>query len=121
MVQAPDIAQLCQDCHNWRENLRNSRSEIGELKHRLQEVAAKNPPKELLTDVEHYHNQFYIQLINIHDLKHAVKDHEHKLHGKEVTDELIGQHDRLYQEYQNLENIISELRSDFHVFLSRTP
>ena len=120
MVQAPDIAQLSQDCHNWRQQLRNERSEIGELKHRLQEVASKNPPKELLTDVEHYHNQFYIQLINIHDLKHSIKEHEHYVRANNVNDELIGQHDRLQQEYQNLEHIISDLRSDFHVFLSRT-
>ena len=120
MVQAPDIAQLSQDCNSWREQLRQERNEIGELKHRLQEVAANNPPRELLTDVEHYHNQFYIQLINIHDLKHSIKDYEHNLHGKTVNDELIGQHDRLHQEYQNLEHIISDLRTDFQVFLSRT-
>lgn len=120
MVQAPDIAQLSHDCNNWREQLRQERNEIGELKHRLQEVAAKNPPKELLTDVEHYHNQFYIQLINIHDLKHSIKEHVQHLNGTSLTDELIGQHDRLSQEYQNLQHIISDLRTDFHVFLSRT-
>ncbi|HET9057925.1 MAG TPA: hypothetical protein VFN30_13850 [Chitinophagaceae bacterium] len=120
MVQAPDIAQLSQDCHSWREQLRQERSEIGELKQRLQDVASQNPPKELLADVEHYHNQFYIQLINIHDLKHAIKSYELHLHNQPVTDELVKQHDRLNREYQNLEHILSDLRTDFQIFLSRT-
>ncbi|MBI2729351.1 MAG: hypothetical protein HYX40_01125 [Sphingobacteriales bacterium] len=111
---------MSQDCHNWRQQLRSDRNEIGELKHRLQEIAAKNPPKDLLTDVEHYHNQFYIQLINIHDLKHAIKDYEHNLSGQDVSDELVGKHDHLHQEYQNLEHIISDLRTDFNIFLSRS-
>ena len=34
--------------------------------------------REILTEVEHFSNQFYIQQINIHDLKQSIKQHERK-------------------------------------------
>jgi archaellum component FlaC len=120
MVQAPDIAQLAQECNSWREQLRQERNEIGDMKKNLQHVAAANPPRDLLTDIEHYHNQFYIQLINIHDLKHAIKEHEQQIQAGNTTDESLSKHEQLHNEYQNLEHIISDLRTDFNTFLSRS-
>jgi fumarate hydratase class II len=120
MVQAPDIAQLAQECNGWREQLRQERSEIGDMKKHLQHVAAANPPKELLTDIEHYHNQFYIQLINIHDLKQAIKNHEQQVQHGDTTDECLAKHEELHSEYENLEHIITDLRTDFNKFLSRS-
>ena len=34
--------------------------------------------KTELSDIEHFHNQFHIQLINIHDLKHEIRNHLHE-------------------------------------------
>lgn len=120
MVQAPDIAQLAQECNGWRQQLRHERSEIGDMKKNLQHVAAANPARELLTDIEHFHNQFYIQLINIHDLKHAIKEHEKKVEHGDASTECLSKHEELHTEYQNLEHIISDLRTDFNTFLSRS-
>ena len=63
-----DISQLAAECNTWRSNLRKYREDFTQCKHRLQEVASRQIPKNLLQDIEHYHNQFHIQLINIHDL-----------------------------------------------------
>lgn len=120
MVQAPDIAQLAQECIGWRQQLRQERNEIGDMKKSLQHVAAANPSRELLTDIEHFHNQFYIQLINIHDLKHAIKEHEQQVEHGNTTDECLAKHEALFTEYQNLEQIITDLRTDFNSFLSRS-
>ena len=70
MVQV-DISQLSGECNTWREKLRNYREEFSNDEARLRQVAGQPLSKEQLQDVEHLHNQFHIQLINIHDLKQA--------------------------------------------------
>ena len=74
MVQA-DISQLSRECNTWRDALRAFRDEFTQDKGKLQQLASRPLSKEDLTDVEHYHNQFHIQSINIHDLKHSIKHH----------------------------------------------
>ena len=75
MVQV-DISQLSGECNTWRESLRHFRDEISQDKVRLQQAASRPLSKQQLQDVEHLHNQFHIQLINIHDLKQAIKTHD---------------------------------------------
>src|SRR5678809_1113211 len=101
-----DISQLTAECNTWRSNLRKSREELTQCKHRLQEVASRQIPKTMLQDVEHYHNQFHIQLINVHDLKQAIKEHE-KIAGwqmnseKGISDAVWAKHEQLYDNYQH--------------------
>src|ERR1051326_152789 len=78
MVQA-DISQLSRECNTWRDALRAFRDEFTQDKSKLQQLASRPLSKEDLTEVEHYHNQFHIQLINIHDLKQAIKTHDRKV------------------------------------------
>ena len=78
MVQV-ETSQLTGECNSWRENLRQYRDEFSKDKIKLQDAVSSPLSKEQLQDVEHLHNQFHIQLINIHDLKHAIKSHEQKI------------------------------------------
>ena len=125
MVQS-DIAQLSGECTGWRETLRNYRETFNQCKNRLQELASRSLSKEDLHEVEHYHNQFHIQLINIHDLKQAIKQHERKVNfetalpDSQVTDETLAGHEDLYDQYQQLEYTLQELRQEFDNFLNRT-
>jgi hypothetical protein len=125
MVQS-DIAQLSGECTGWRETLRNFREEFNQCKHRLQELASHPLSKEDLPEVEHYHNQFHIQLINIHDLKQAIKQHDRKVnfemtsHEGQITDETLADHENLFDQYQHLEYTLQELRQEFANFLSRS-
>lgn len=125
MVQS-DIAQLAGECTGWRETLRNFREEFNQCKSRLQQSASRPLSKEDLHEVEHYHNQFHIQLINIHDLKQAIKQHERKVNfetassDSQVTDETLADHENLYDQYQQLEDTLQQLRRDFDGFLKRT-
>ena len=80
MVQV-DISQLSGECNTWREKLRNYREEFSNDEARLRQVAGQPLSKEQLQDVEHLHNQFHIQLINIHDLKQAIKAHDRKMNS----------------------------------------
>ena len=78
MVQV-ETSQLTGECNSWRENLRQYRDEFSKDKIKLQDAASQPLSKEQLQDVEHLHNQFHIQLINIHDLKQSIKAHERKI------------------------------------------
>ncbi len=120
-----DTTQLNRECNSWRENLRSYRNEMGQLRDRLQEVARGQKDKDLLTEVEHYHNQFYIQQINIHDLKQAIKHHDRKITFErsslsgQLSEQTLSEHEDLHSQYENLIQTLSELRTEFSHFLAK--
>ncbi|HJS53949.1 MAG TPA: hypothetical protein VJ765_05375, partial [Chitinophagaceae bacterium] len=100
MVQV-ETSQLSGECNTWREKLRHYRDEFSKDKTKLQDAASQPLSKDQLQDVEHLHNQFHIQLINIHDLKHAIKSHERKMiHEKELNAGKL--HAETLAEHENL-------------------
>ena len=124
MVQA-DISQLTGECNTWRDSLRSSRDEINQLKLRLEQVAGRQLSKDQLQDVEHYHNQFHIQLINVHDLKQSIKTHDRKVsfetaaNNGQLNEETIAEHEQLFEEYQTLNHTLQDLQDKFSDFLNR--
>ena len=125
MVQV-DISQLSGECNTWREQLRQFRDEFNQDEARLRQVASQPLSKDQLQDVEHLHNQFHIQLINIHDLKQSIKIHDRKLNFEKaelngsVNDDSLADHENLYNEYQSLQQTLMDLRGEFNEFLNRT-
>ena len=116
MVQA-DISQLSRECNTWRDALRAFRDEFNQCKHKLQELASRTLSKDDLTEVEHYHNQFHIQLINIHDLKQTIKAHERSLELQSIpSEELLAQHEDLYDRFSSMEATLLDLRNEFNNF-----
>ena len=122
MVQT-EISQLSRECNQWRETLRSYREELNQHKAELQQSAQKSLSREQLTDLEHFQNQLHIQLINIHDLKQSVKTHEKRVNfevsvnGGQTTDETLTDHENLDDEYQALIHTLSNLQSEFKVFV----
>ena len=125
MVQA-DISQLSGECNTWRGALRLYRDELTQNKNRLQQVANQTLSKEQLQQVGHLHNQFHIQLINVHDLKQAIKMHDRKLsfeidaNNGLSEEKTLAQHEDILDQYQTLEHTLQELREEFDQFLNRT-
>ena len=125
MVQV-DISQLSGECNVWRDKLRQCRDEFNRNEAKLRQAASQPLSKEQLQDVEHLHNQFHIQLINIHDLKQAIKIHDRKMNFEKtafngsVNEDSLTRHEALLGEYQSLENTLQELRNEFNLFLNRT-
>lgn len=125
MVQV-ETSQLTAECEAWRQTLRLYREEFTQDKTKLQLAASRTLSKDQLQDVEHLHNQFHIQLINIHDLKQAIKNHDRKI-GYEMreqnglNEETVAEHENLFSQYQSLEHTLQDLREEFNTFLSRTP
>ena len=124
MVQT-DVSQLSAECKEWRQILRNYRDEFQLSKKSLQEICKNNPSKDQLLDVEHFDNQFHIQLINIHDLKQFIKAHERKIEiesssGETISEETYTEHESLLEQIVSLENTLQELRNEFKNFISAT-
>jgi hypothetical protein len=120
MVQT-DISQLSAECSDWRQILRNYREEFQEQKKVLRELCKNSLSKSQLQDVEHFDNQFHIQLINIHDVKQSIKSHERKINieGDQVSESTYAEHESLLNEFLSLESMLQELRNDFKQFISR--
>ncbi|HQU55823.1 MAG: hypothetical protein R2796_11605 [Chitinophagaceae bacterium] len=124
MVQV-DIAQLSGECNVWRESLRNFREEFHNNETMLREIAGKTLTKEQLQDVEHLHNQFHIQLINIHDLKQAIKVHDRKINFEKVAfnghanEDSYTRHENLQQEYLQMKDTLENLREEFNDFVNK--
>ena len=124
MVQV-ETSQLSGECNTWREKLRQYRDELSKDKTKLQDAASQPLSKDQLQDVEHLHNQFHIQLINIHDLKQAIKAHDRKIsyemnvNNGMLHAETLATHENLLDQYQTLDLTLQELRAEFDGFLSR--
>lgn len=117
MVQT-DVSQLSAECADWRQILRNYREEFHGCEKVLVEMCRRSLSKDHLTQVEHFQNQFDIQLRNVHDLKQTIKVHEKKVQQENVGEEVYAEHERLLSDFLSLENMLQELREDFRSFIN---
>ena len=121
-----DISQLSGECNTWRDSLRSCREDLNNFKKQLQQTASRNLSRDQLHDVEHYHNQFHIQLINVHDLKQSIKTHDRRVqfetsaNSGQISEETIAEHERLFEDFQSLDSTIKNLREEFDGFVHRT-
>lgn len=118
MVQT-DISQLSAECTDWRQIIRNYRDEFRDCEKALLETCKRSLTKDHLTQVEHFQNQFDIQLKNIHDLKQTIKTHERKLQLERSGEEVYAEHENLLSDFIALENTLQELRDDFKDFINQ--
>lgn len=123
MVTA-ELSQLSAECSTWRASLRQSREDLSSFSNKLQEIASKPLSKPVLQDIEHYQNQFRIQLLNVHNLKQAVKEHERvadwELQKESSNSSSVwSTHEDLYQKYQSLNLTLQSLADEFNQFASQ--
>lgn len=118
-----DTPQFTEECNTWREALRSHREEFNRMKGELQQAAAHITNKDALKDVEHYENQFEIQLANIHDLKQSIKsfnrtpDHHPDSAGDTINGIISSGFEKIATEYQQLKQTLHNLKNDFQRFL----
>jgi predicted oxidoreductase len=123
MVQT-DISQLSAETAEWRHILRSYRDEFQDCKKLLEQNCQKLSKNQLL-ELEHFANQFHIQLINIHDIKQEIKQHDRKVQfelskNDYVTGDTFSDHEKLLDEFLTLENTLQQLRNDFKDFINAT-
>lgn len=119
MVQT-DISQLSAECAEWRQIMRNYREEFHSCEKALVDMCQKNLSKNQVVQVEHFQNQFDIQLQNIHDLKQSIKFHEKRTQSEAGAEEIYSDHESLLAEFLSLENTLQELREEFKQFINET-
>jgi chromosome segregation ATPase len=119
MVTVAEHQALLAECDQWRNQLRQAKENINHLRSELYTAAAGKTDHDYLKEVEHYHNQFHIQLINVHDVKHAIKHHvadaeHHPNFGHKIP------HHNLELQVKQLLADIDQLNKDFHRFTGET-
>ena len=117
MLTATQNQELIDEAHQWVDVLKSYATSINDLKSQLYKWAAGKTNHDTLLQIEHFHNQFHIQLINIHDLKHAIRHHIKEVHLTPNFGHRIP-HLKTKDEFKNLLNDLDQLKNDFHQFIS---
>ena len=123
MVQT-DISQLSQECSVWIEQLHSYRDELNQFNVQLQQTAQQPLSKDDLTELEHFQNQFQIQLINVHDVKQEAKQLSRKVQyqlstsNRDVSEETYHDYEKVADDYETLEQTLTELRNEFSRFVT---
>jgi ActR/RegA family two-component response regulator len=109
----------------WMNKLKFYKDEISILGNRLGEIASKNNHAEVLTQVEHFQNQFIIQKNNIDEIAHAIGQHEKALEKEieknptAIEHRKFEFHDRQKEQVTSFEKNFSTIRSEFNQFSAK--
>ena len=107
---------LLDECKQWHDILVSYREKLNHLKTELYYFAPGKSDHDVLMGIEHFHSQFHIQLINVHDLKDEIRHHLHEAERYPTFGHRIPHHyikekvDMLLSDLDNLEN-------EFHEFI----
>jgi len=108
---------LLDEAQKWIDNLVTYVEGINHLKNKFYKWAAGKSDHDVLVQIEHYHNQFHIQLINLHDLKHSIRLHMKEMNLTPGTDH-SEKHRQLEEQYDFLTNDLDKLKADFNAFVA---
>ena len=116
MVTEAQHQSLIAECKDWHDILVSYRKKLNELKTELYYFAPGKTDHDVLLGIEHYHNQFHIQLINIHDLKHEIKYHVNEAERHPNFGHRIPHH-YIKDKVDMLLADLDKLETDFHQFI----
>ena len=117
MYTAEQHQMLLEECKQWHDDLDKCRDQINVMKHELYHFAPGKTNKDTLMSIEHFHNQFHIQLINVHDVAHELKHHlAEAKHHPELGPRV--EHHRIKDKLDMLLNDCKNLDTEFHVLIN---
>ncbi|MFM7824088.1 MAG: hypothetical protein ACKPB3_09980 [Bacteroidota bacterium] len=96
------------------------------MRHRLEEVAARNTNKSLMAQVEHYQNQFVIQRNELDEMKHAINQSEISIaenvaqNGTAVNRRSVADDQSMRERMSQFEKLFLQLRVELMSFLAKT-
>ncbi|MCG9900778.1 MAG: hypothetical protein MUF12_00365 [Sediminibacterium sp.] len=116
MVTEAQHQAILQECQDWYKTLVQYKEKIQHLKNELYLFAPGITDHDTLVEVEHYHNQFHIQLINLHDVKHEIRHHvveaeRHPNFGHRIP------HHQIKEKLDFLLKDLDQLENNFHNFI----
>ena len=123
MVTTTEVGQLASECTLWIDTLKSFKQKFTNHRNQLQQHSAEQTQHDVLLEIEHLHNQFHIQLINIHDLKQDVKKHMQNINYERtgnngnMSDDILAKHEYLYDEYLRLETTLQIISREFERFV----
>lgn len=113
MITDSQNKSIIEECRNWQQQLALYREKINKFKTALYLFAPGKTDNAVLTEIEHFHNQFHIQLINIHDLKHEIRNHLHEAEKYPNIGHRIPHHyikEKVYLQFAALDKLEQEFQ-----------
>ncbi|MBK9486122.1 MAG: hypothetical protein IPO01_13235 [Chitinophagaceae bacterium] len=109
---------LIDECVHWLNELASYRQKINQLKNELYYFAPGKTESDTMLGIEHFHNQFHIQLINIHDLKHEIRFHVNEAEKHPTFGHRIPHH-YIKEKLDMLLSDLDKLENEFHAFVKK--
>src|SRR5450432_505077 len=109
--------QLLDEAKKWKDHIRTYVDSINELKNKFYKWAAGKSDRDVLIQIERYHNQFHIQQINLHDLKHSIRLHMQECKLNPDADH-VEKHKQLAEQFDFLINDLDHLKASFTAFIA---
>ncbi len=109
----------------WRSELAFWEDELKTFKNRLSELITRWTSKEVLTELEHYQNEFILHGGVIEDITEAIDEHEIRIAGQsqmgiEALDtHMVKKHLDIREKMEMQRQIYAELKKKFFRFLSK--
>lgn len=125
MNQKESIYKQHEENTEWMSKLNFYKDEIEILKGRLEEITTKNNAQEVLSQVEHFQNQWIIQRNNIDEISHQVKANEASLLEEINSNPVAVDHRKVEYHAQEQELVDSfeknfnDLRQEFNTFSAK--
>lgn len=125
MNQKESIYKQHEENTEWMSKLNFYKDEIEILKGRLEEITSKNNAQEVLSQVEHFQNQWIIQRNNIDEISHQVKANEALLLEEINSNPVAVDHRKVEYHAQEQELVNSfeknfnDLRQEFNTFSAK--
>jgi hypothetical protein len=114
-----------QENQEWTGNIQFFNDEIKIMENRLSEITSKNTSKDILSNVEHFQNQLFVQKDNLSTLKHQInlsKDmlvKEVNKNSTAIDHRKIVDHSALRDNMTSFDKNFKSLRQEFNQFLSK--
>jgi hypothetical protein len=124
-MQTTGSKHLTNEYQSWQNALGFYKDELGVYKNRLTEVAGKNTAQETMQQVEHFQNQFLIQVKSIDTLNHDIKIHLNEMAGTlqdsagHVSQAQLAAQAQLKERYETESKVFASLKVEFTQFLSK--
>ena len=120
------IEVLHAEHREWLNKIDFYQDDLKIMRHRLEEVAARNTDKSLMAKVEHFQNQFVIQRNELDEMKHAIHQSESSIahniaqNGTAVNRRSMPDDQTMRDRMAQFEKLFLQLRVELMSFLAKT-
>ena len=117
MTTETQLKTLIDECKTWYSSLGSYKEKINQLKSELYFFAPGKTDHDTRLGIEHFHNQFHIHLINIHDMKHEIR--QYMLQTERTGDTDVAPVEPVKEKLDLLTSDIDQLETEFHEFIKK--